>query len=197
MDIDQHLEDLAELLDEVDQDIIEEGNVPVEIEHCINIKTLSDYKVSCSYTDIVYVICILKDYLRLMDEWKKDGYIWDYYRDRFTKLADRLSEQIEYDYDKQMKKYRQKRMKDKSDDVGEDAMNLTVRRGKRQKGADYPTASRRDNGALICPDCGTREAMEDGGLSADEQREILDVIHKYSGKNEIGMEEEGGGEDRK
>ncbi|MDE6435053.1 MAG: hypothetical protein K2L07_12590 [Lachnospiraceae bacterium] len=132
MDIDQHLENLAELLDEVDQDIIEEGNVPVEIEHCINIKTLSDYKVSCSYTDIVYVICILKDYLRLMDERKKDGYIWDYYRDRFTRLADRLAEQIEYDYDRQLAKCLKKMgKKERDDDVGEDGVTLAAKRGKK------------------------------------------------------------------
>lgn len=57
---------------------------------------------------------------------------------------------------------------------------------------DYPAISRRDNKTLICPDCGTKEAMEDGGFSADKQSEILDMIHKYSGKDEIGMGEEGG-----
>ena len=132
MDIDQHLENLAELLDEAEQDVIEKGNVPVEIEHCINIKRFCDYKVSCSYTDIVYVICILKDYLKLMDERKKDGYIWDYYRDRFTKLADRLAEQIEYDYDKQKARCMKKMgKKERDDDVGEDAMALAVKRGKK------------------------------------------------------------------
>ena len=59
-----------------------------------------------------------------------------------------------------------------------------------------PAISRRDNKTLICPDCGTKEAMADGGLSADKQREILDMIHKYSGKFESGTEDERGEEEK-
>ena len=50
---------------------------------------------------------------------------------------------------------------------------------------DVPAVSRRDKKTLICPNCGTKEALEDSGISFEEQKEILDVIHKYSGKNEI------------
>ncbi|RKI99172.1 hypothetical protein D7X87_25720 [bacterium D16-54] len=60
---------------------------------------------------------------------------------------------------------------------------------------DYPATSRRDNKTLICPDCGTREAMQDSEISTDKQKEILDMIHKYSGKCETGMEEERGEEE--
>lgn len=50
------------------------------------------------------------------------------------RMADRLAEQIEYDYDRQMEKCRKKiRTEDKDDDIGEDAMVLHVKRGKRKK----------------------------------------------------------------
>lgn len=29
----------------------------------------------------------------------------------------------------------------------------------------------------ICPDCGTREALENIGVSADEQEKIIGIIH--------------------
>lgn len=100
MDKNIHLEALADLLKDAEQSIKDEADKEVEIEHCINIKKLCDYKVSCSYGDIVLIICILKDYLKLIQ--KKEGIMWDYYRKEFAELADHLSSQIEYDYDKQV-----------------------------------------------------------------------------------------------
>ena len=45
---------------------------------------------------------------------------------------------------------------------------------------DRPALSRSDNSTLICPDCGTREALESMGISIDEQDKILGIIHgKY------------------
>lgn len=44
---------------------------------------------------------------------------------------------------------------------------------------DAPALSRKDN-TDICPECGTREALEDAGFSQDEQHEIIETIyHKH------------------
>ena len=40
--------------------------------------------------------------------------------------------------------------------------------------------SREDNYTLICPDCGTRQALQSIGVDADEQERILDTIHRHS-----------------
>ena len=48
-------------------------------------------------------------------------------------------------------------------------------------GATYtetPALSRLDNETLICPDCGTRQALESIGVSQEEQEKILTIIHK-------------------
>lgn len=48
-------------------------------------------------------------------------------------------------------------------------------------GAEYrepPALSRLDNKTLICPDCGTREALTAIGVSPDEQESILRSIHR-------------------
>ena len=48
---------------------------------------------------------------------------------------------------------------------------------------ERPALSRSDNDTLICPDCGTREALESMGISIDEQDKILGIIHeKYNGE---------------
>lgn len=41
-----------------------------------------------------------------------------------------------------------------------------------------PALSRADNKTLICPDCGTREALDSLGVKSDEQEQILDAIHR-------------------
>ena len=46
-----------------------------------------------------------------------------------------------------------------------------------------PALSREDNKTLICPDCGTREALESIGVGREEQDKILGIIHeKYNGE---------------
>lgn len=41
-----------------------------------------------------------------------------------------------------------------------------------------PALSRTDNQTLICPDCGTREALESIGVSKEEQEKIVSIIHR-------------------
>ena len=41
-----------------------------------------------------------------------------------------------------------------------------------------PATSRKDGKTLICPDCGTREALESIGVSKEEQDSIIQTIHQ-------------------
>ena len=43
-----------------------------------------------------------------------------------------------------------------------------------------PALSRTDNKTLICPDCGTRQALSSIGVSNAETEEILAIIHRNS-----------------
>ena len=43
---------------------------------------------------------------------------------------------------------------------------------------ERPAISRLDNTTAICPDCGTREALETLGICTEEQDEILRAIHR-------------------
>lgn len=42
--------------------------------------------------------------------------------------------------------------------------------------------SRADGVTAICPDCGTREALESIGIDVEEQDKILDTIHQHTGQ---------------
>lgn len=50
--------------------------------------------------------------------------------------------------------------------------------GKEYTGA--PALSRLDNTTLVCPDCGTREALESIGMETTEIEEIIEVLHTVS-----------------
>lgn len=41
-----------------------------------------------------------------------------------------------------------------------------------------PALSRADGQTLICPDCGTREALDSIGVEPAEQEQIFDTIHR-------------------
>ena len=43
---------------------------------------------------------------------------------------------------------------------------------------EYPALSRTDNETLICPDCGTREALEALEISPEETEKIISIIHR-------------------
>lgn len=43
---------------------------------------------------------------------------------------------------------------------------------------ELPALSREDNETLICPDCGTREALQSLGVVPLEQEKILAAIHR-------------------
>lgn len=58
--------------------------------------------------------------------------------------------------------------------------NATMLRTCSHCGALYggvPALSRKYPNTQICPDCGTREALESIGVSTDEQEKIISIIH--------------------
>ena len=42
----------------------------------------------------------------------------------------------------------------------------------------HPALSRTDDFTMICPDCGTRQALESIGVGEEEQEKILETIHR-------------------
>ncbi|MBQ6052270.1 MAG: hypothetical protein IJL30_03155 [Clostridia bacterium] len=46
----------------------------------------------------------------------------------------------------------------------------------------YPALSRTDNETLICPDCGTRQALESIGITEKEQEQIIETIRRHTQK---------------
>ncbi len=134
---DAHFMFLFNFLESERKELSREEQKQVMIEKVINLKLMCDYAVSCSYGDIVLIISMLRDYVRLLDERKGDDIQYQaYYRGRFLHIADHLSEQIGYDYDAALKKCQKMQEKEDKSDIGEDAMALAVKysgRGKKKE----------------------------------------------------------------
>lgn len=45
---------------------------------------------------------------------------------------------------------------------------------------EIPALSRTDDETLICPDCGTRQALESLGVNTAEREQIIETIHRYT-----------------
>lgn len=134
--IKQRLWFLFGFLREIEAGMSKDEMKTVMIEKAINLKLLCDYVVSCSYGDIVLIICMLHDYVKMLDEIKGDDIQYQaYYRKKFITMADRLADQIEYDYDAAVEKCRKKNEKEEhNNDIGEEAMALAVKRSGTKKG---------------------------------------------------------------
>lgn len=50
---------------------------------------------------------------------------------------------------------------------------------------EAPALSRADNETLICPDCGTREALKSIGVDEKEQESILSIIHGCGNRGDL------------
>ena len=122
--------------DEIREETAERADDPVRIRGAYNLKApgIPEFEVTCPYGDIVLIIAMLRDYVSCLDEVKGDDISYRaYYRGRFLGMADRLSRQIGYDYDKALKKCLKKREKEDNSDVGEEAMALALKYGARRK----------------------------------------------------------------
>ena len=56
-------------------------------------------------------------------------------------------------------------------------LKICPRCGKAYHGA--PALSRADSETLICPDCGTRQALQSIGVDTAEQEQIIETIHRH------------------
>ena len=107
-----------------------EGNDrEIEIKGAINTKkSLKEIEgVRLSYGDLTLIVAMIRDYVRGLDEVKQDDIQWQaYYRKKFWDMAEKISDQIGYDYDLALKKCLKKQ--EKESDIGEDALKLALKR---------------------------------------------------------------------
>lgn len=129
------------LWDLMEKDNILDMDAEVPIEGVINLKSkpISDYKVRLAYGDLTLIIAVLRDYVKGLDELLEMGELKindiqyeAYYRKKFIEIANKISEQIEYDYDKKREACIKKLSKEDKSDVGDEALSLALKRSTKQ-----------------------------------------------------------------
>lgn len=110
----------------------------VKIDGVVNLKArpISNYEIKLAYGDLTLIVAMIRDYIKGLDQMEADGDLKlnkieyeAYYRGKFLGIADRISEQIEYDYDKAVERCLKKQSKIDKSDIGEEAMALAIKRG--------------------------------------------------------------------
>lgn len=97
--------------------------------------------IKTCYGDICKIVNALRDYARMLrmtcDEWNLQGFhraTYEHHADVLEKISKKYQAGIGYDYDAAVEKCRRKaerKHQRQEDDVGEDAMVLAVRKGRR------------------------------------------------------------------
>lgn len=109
----------------------------VPIEGAVNTRSrpISEFKVRLAYGELTLIVAMLRDYVKELDKRLDDGTIGlnpleyeAYYRPKFINIAERISKQINYNYDEQLEKCLKKMEKHNNSDVGEEALTLAARR---------------------------------------------------------------------
>ena len=92
-------------------------DVDVPIKGAVNLKArpISEFSVRLAYGELTLIIAMIRDYIKEMDNRKENGTLGInpveyeyYYRPKFLAMAERISQQINYDYDAQVEKCRKK-----------------------------------------------------------------------------------------
>ena len=123
-----------EIFDILLKDVPEEV---VKITGAINVKTspISEHEVSLAYGDLTLIIAVLRDYVKGLDQMLLENRLpvneieyEAYYRKKFLDIANKISEQIKYDYDKKREQCIKKMEKVDKSDIGEEALSLALKR---------------------------------------------------------------------
>ncbi len=108
----------------------------VKIEGALNVHSkgsIKPFEVTICTGDLVLIVSMIEDYIRSLDELRGSDLNWQcYYRKRYKEMSERIQKQIDYDYEKALKKCIKNREKQSNDDIGEEAMALAVKRGIKQ-----------------------------------------------------------------
>ena len=103
-----------------------------------------------SYGEITKAVNALMDYARLLElactQWNLTGYhkaVYELHAENLRKIAGKMQDGIGYNYEALLRKCEKRKMRKGNDDVGEDALVLTV---KSHLNASDPKSADKENG---------------------------------------------------
>lgn len=114
--------------------MMSQGEEEVKINGALNVHSkpkVTPFEVTLTTGDLTLIVAMIEDYIKGLDVIKANDIQWDaYYRKKFKGMSEKIQQQINYDYEKALVKCQKKSVKE--DDIGEEAMALTIKRSMAQ-----------------------------------------------------------------
>ena len=110
-------------------DYFSSGTEAVKVNGALNVHSkgkILPFEVTLTTGDLTLIVAMIEDYIKGLDVVKADDFQWNaYYKGKFKAISEKIQSQIDYDYEKAKAKCLKKH---KDDDIGEEAMALTIKR---------------------------------------------------------------------
>ncbi len=113
-------------------DTISVGQDEVKIDGALNVHAegeIKPFEVTLTTGDLTLIVAMIEDYIKGLDVIKESDILWQaYYRNKFKGISEKIQKQIDYDYEKALKKCQKKTEKESNSNVGEEAMALMIKK---------------------------------------------------------------------
>lgn len=117
-------------------DILSDGRDEVKINGALNVRSkgkIKPFDVTLTTGDLTLIVAMIEDYIRGLDIIKETDIQWQvYYRKKFKSISEKIQTQIDYDYEKALKKCLKKQESESNSDVGDEAMSLMIKKANRE-----------------------------------------------------------------
>lgn len=117
-------------------DLLSEGQENVKVNGALNVHSkgkIQPFEVTLTTGDLTLIVAMIEDYIKGLDVIRETDIQWQvYYRKKFKEVSEKIQNQIDYDYEKAVKKCLKKQEKENNSDIGDEAMSLMIKKAQKE-----------------------------------------------------------------
>ncbi len=117
-------------------DLLSEGQENVKVNGALNVHSkgkIQPFEVTLTTGDLTLIVAMIEDYIKGIDVIRETDIQWQvYYRKKFKEVSEKIQNQIDYDYEKAVKKCLKKQEKENNSDIGDEAMSLMIKKAQKE-----------------------------------------------------------------
>ncbi len=127
-------------------DMLSDGQDEVKINGALNVHAkgkIKPFEVTLTTGDLTLIVAMIEDYIKGLDVIRAADIQWQvYYRKKFKAISEKIQTQIDYDYEKAVKKCQKKA--ESNSDIGDEAMSLMIKKANREAKANEESTSKEE-----------------------------------------------------
>lgn len=117
-------------------DMMSQGKEEVKVNGALNVHSrgkIKPFEVTLTTGDLTLIVAMIEDYIKGLDVIRETDIQWQvYYRKKFKNISEKIQTQIDYDYEKALKKCLKNAEKESNSDIGDEAMSLMIKKAQQQ-----------------------------------------------------------------